>query len=169
MYVLSGCADRNNSVNAVRSLDLMRYTVLVRNNDFRRVYAKGKAYVGFSLVLYVIKNRAGKTRVGITSSKKIGNAVQRNRSRRVLRAALAEVLPAEGVGNFDLVLVARGSTAAQKSGQVAGQLRRLMKKAGLTVKDKEYLQTPTETPNISEQQVSFFDDAVSLPQQPEKV
>ena len=109
----------------------MRYPTLTRNNDFRRAYAKGKSFAGYSLIVYVVKNRAGGTRIGITSSKKIGNAVQRNRARRVIRAAVDAVLPPQGVGRYDIVLVARACTAGQKSTQVAGVLHKLLKKAGL--------------------------------------
>ena len=112
----------------------MRFPTMTRNNDFRRAYARGKSFVGYSLILYVQKNRTGGTRIGITSSKKIGNAVQRNRARRVIRAAVDAVLPPEGVGSVDLVLVARGVTAAQKSGQVAAVLRKLLLRAGLPVR-----------------------------------
>lgn len=109
----------------------MRYPTITRNNDFRRAYNRGKSFVGYSLVVYVCKNRNGGTRVGITSSKKIGNAVQRNRARRVIRAAVDAVVPKEGLGNVDLILVARTSTAGQKSQQVAAVLKKLLKKAGL--------------------------------------
>ena len=71
----------------------MRYHPLTRNNEFARAYTRGKSFVHPHVVLYVNKNRLGRTRVGITASKKIGNAVTRNRARRVLRAALYEVLP----------------------------------------------------------------------------
>lgn len=87
----------------------MRYHPLTRNNEFARAYTRGKSFVHPHVVLYVNKNRLGRTRVGITASKKIGNAVTRNRARRVLRAALYEVLPPD-VGGYDLVLVARGQT-----------------------------------------------------------
>ena len=108
----------------------MRFHTLTRNNDFRRAYQRGKSFVGYGLVLYVIKNREKRLRIGITCSKKIGNAVRRNRARRVIRAAAAEVLP--GVqGGVDLVFVARSATAAQKSGQVAAVMRKLLCKAGL--------------------------------------
>ncbi len=109
----------------------MRFETITRNNDFRRAYARGKSFVGYSLVLYVCKNRHAGTRIGVTSSKKIGNAVQRNRARRVIRAAVDAVLPKEGLGNWDLILVARTSTAGQKSTQVAALLKKLLKKAGL--------------------------------------
>lgn len=109
----------------------MRFDAITRNNDFRRAYGRGRSYVGYCLVAYIAKNRVGHTRVGITCSKKIGGAVQRNRARRVIRAALAAVLPYGGVGGYDIVLVARGCTAAQKSTQVAAVLRRLLTAAGL--------------------------------------
>ena len=90
----------------------MRYHPLTRNNEFARAYTRGKSFVHPHVVLYVNKNRLGRTRVGITASKKIGNAVTRNRARRVLRAALYEVLPPD-VGGYDLVLV-RPDTAPEK-------------------------------------------------------
>ena len=50
---------------------------------------------------------AGGVRVGYTCSKKLGNAVARNRAKRRLRAAAAEVFPDRGVGGWDYVLVGR--------------------------------------------------------------
>ena len=52
------------------------------------------------MVLYVAKNRLGHTRIGLTATKKVGKAVQRNRARRVMRAALSEHLAAD-VGGYD--------------------------------------------------------------------
>jgi ribonuclease P protein component len=49
-------------------------------------------------------------RVGLTASKKVGNAVERNRARRRLRAAAAEVIAAEARPGHDFVLIARGET-----------------------------------------------------------
>lgn len=108
----------------------MRYRPITRNKEFARAYAKGKAFVHPKLVLYVMKNRQGKTRVGITATKKIGNAVQRNRARRVIRAALHQILPYD-VGGLDLVFVARGQTPRCKSGDVKNAAELLLKDAGL--------------------------------------
>ena len=66
----------------------MRYRPIRRNSEFGRVYARGKSYVNPALVLYVLKTRGRKTRVGLTATKKIGHAVQRNRARRVMKAAI---------------------------------------------------------------------------------
>ena len=53
------------------------------NKDFRTAYYHGGSQVHPALVTYVRKNRLGVTRVGITTGKKIGSAVARNRCRRV--------------------------------------------------------------------------------------
>jgi ribonuclease P protein component len=55
----------------------------------------------------------GPARIGFTASKKIGNAVARNRAKRRLRAAAAELLPLLGREGHDYVLVARGTTVAR--------------------------------------------------------
>ena len=55
----------------------------------------------------------GHLRVGFTASKKIGNAVARNRAKRRLRAAASQLLPLLGRPGHDYVLVARGTTVAR--------------------------------------------------------
>ena len=107
----------------------MRYRTITKNKEFTRVYSRGKSYVHPHLVLYVAKNRLGYTRVGLTATKKVGHAVQRNRARRVMRAALSEHL-SQNIGGYDIILVARGRTPSRKSTQVSKTLAALMKKAG---------------------------------------
>lgn len=107
----------------------MKILKLNRNSDFRRVYAKGKYVVHPILISYVMKNRAGCCRFGITASKKVGNAVKRNRCRRVVFAAFQQVEPLLKE-NYDIVLVARGATAKVKSTDVLPVLRRQLKKLG---------------------------------------
>ena len=48
----------------------MRYRPITKNKEFCRAYAQGKAFVHPKLVLYVNKNRLGRTRVGLTATKK---------------------------------------------------------------------------------------------------
>jgi ribonuclease P protein component len=55
----------------------------------------------------------GRLRIGFTASKKIGNAVTRNRAKRRLRAAASALLPLLGRPGHDYVLVARGSCVAR--------------------------------------------------------
>lgn len=113
----------------------MRFRPLNRNNDFQRAYRRGKSSVHPHVVVYVNKNRVGYTRIGITASKKIGNAVTRNRARRVIRSALQRVLP-QNIGPYDIVLVARGQTAALKSWRLEGTLAKILTKHGIQLKSK---------------------------------
>ena len=114
---------------------LSKPTTLHLNSDFRRAYTRGKAYTNPALVTYVVKNRAGICRIGITTSKKIGNAVRRNRARRVIRAA-AERLP-EIQENVDLVFVARTRTASKKSTEIADVMLSHLRKAGVIPDETE--------------------------------
>lgn len=97
---------------------------ITRNNDFRRLYRR-KAEVGPVLVSYAAKNRLGCHRVGITTSKKIGKAHDRNRARRVIREAYRLLSPSltDRVG-YDFVFVARVRTTLCSMQEVY----RLMKK-----------------------------------------
>ena len=108
---------------------------LKTNSDFRRAYARGKSYTNPALVMYVRKNRAGSCRIGITASKKIGNAVQRNRARRVIREAFRQVnLPLKG--NYDVVFVARTKTVHKKSTDIYNVMLPMLIEAGV-IKNEE--------------------------------
>ncbi len=103
---------------------------ICRNHEFRRVYAKGKSFVGPLLVTYAKRNGLGVTRVGITTSKKIGNAVFRSRARRVIREAY-RLLPRKVKPGYDLVFVARGRTPGAKSTQVGREMEKQLASAGV--------------------------------------
>ena len=113
-----------------------KMVALCRNNDFRRLYARGKSFVSPVVVVYTLKNRTGQVRVGITTSKKIGNAVQRNRSRRVIREAYRGLASRVRPG-VDRVFVARGKTPYVKSTDVARHMERQLQAAGVLLPGKE--------------------------------
>ena len=83
------------------------------NKDFRRLYYRGKSKASPVLVTYAMRRNGGGCRTGITTSKKIGNAVARNRSRRVIRAAYRELSHSIS-GSWDIVFVARTGTSRVK-------------------------------------------------------
>lgn len=100
------------------------------NKDFRRIYARGKSYVSPVLVTYVLKNRSGDVRIGITTSKKTGNAVKRNRARRIIREAFRTVVPQVRQG-YDFIFVARGKTPFVKSTDICRAMTQELKSAGV--------------------------------------
>lgn len=108
----------------------MQIITIKENRDFRRIYIKGKSYVHPVLVVYILKQRYEKTRVGITTSKKIGKAVQRNRARRIIMAAYRELYPQIKKG-YDIIFVARGRTPYLKSTDILRCMEKQLKKAGV--------------------------------------
>ena len=111
---------------------MQKYLTLKENTDFNRVYYRGKSSAKPALVVYALKNRVGICRVGITTSKKTGNAVERNRSRRIIRAAYQSVFRNyEIAGNYDFVFVSRSKTKYLKSPQVEKSMVECMKTLGV--------------------------------------
>lgn len=98
------------------------FIAIKENTDFRTAYYRGKSQVHPLLVTYVRRNRLGVTRVGITAGKKVGKAVQRNRCRRIIRAAYQSLQPQVRPG-FDIVFVARVRTVTSKSTEVQTAMR----------------------------------------------
>ena len=109
------------------------YVSLNLNKDFLRLYHRGKSCAKPALVVYAMKNRTGHCRVGITTSKKIGNAVQRNRARRVIRASLQQILRADSLAGWDFVFVARTKTTRVKSGVVLSAMEDAFRTLGVIV------------------------------------
>ena len=94
---------------------------LNQNYEFRRAYARGKSEVRSAVVVYALR-RPGKTvRVGITATKKVGCAVERNRARRLLKESIRSLWP-RLKGGYDLVLVSRGKTPHVKCDTVRREL-----------------------------------------------
>lgn len=106
------------------------YVTLKKNNEFRRLYSKGRFFKNPLIVTYVIKTKSDCVRVGITTSKKIGNAVLRNRSRRIIREAYLSLLPELKTG-YDIVFVARGKTPYVKSSDILRVMKKQLKEAGI--------------------------------------
>lgn len=93
------------------------------------MYYRGASRASSCLVTYVAKSRLGGVRYGITASKKIGGAVQRNRSKRLIRAAFEQLEPRLN-GSYDVVFVARSRTSTVKMQTVFEQMEKQLEALG---------------------------------------
>lgn len=86
-------------------------------------------------MIYSCKNRLGHNRIGITTGKTVGNAVTRNRVKRLIREAL-RLNQANIKTGYDLVVVARSRAAKKSYTQIAGDLIFVLRKLGLLENEK---------------------------------
>lgn len=108
---------------------------LTRSADVQRVRRSGKSYAHPLVVLYAIRPATqgeGEfvVRVGVSAGLAVGNAVKRNRAKRLLRAAMRDLLP-QTVPGSELLLVARPSLSGSDFQQTRSALLSLLKRAGL--------------------------------------
>ena len=104
-----------------------RYTVIKSNRDFSFLFKKGESIVTYAFVCYMRPRRCGKNRLGIVTGKKVGNAVKRNRARRIIREAfrlLDPVMKEKTQKRYDFVFVARSKTPSLKTGQICSLMRK---------------------------------------------
>jgi ribonuclease P protein component len=58
---------------------------ILKRDVFRRVYEEGRKIQARHFIAFVLRNSGGKPRIGITATRKMGNSVERNRARRLVR------------------------------------------------------------------------------------
>lgn len=105
---------------------------LKRRAEFLRAAAKGRKAATHGLVLQALQREdQGPARIGFTVTKKIGNAVVRNRTRRRLKEAARLELACHLVTGADLVLIGREGTRARAFSALRNDFRRALRKAGI--------------------------------------
>ena len=102
-----------------------------KRRDFLRAASRGKRAARPGLVIQALATESGSLRLGFTVTKKVGNAVVRNRARRRLKEAARLTLPGLGVSGWDLVLIGRDATGARPFAQLIEDLRGALRQAGV--------------------------------------
>lgn len=105
---------------------------LKRRAEFLRVAAKGRRTAVHGLVLQALDRAdAQPARLGFTVTKKVGNAVVRNRTRRRLKEAARLYLRDHPVAGVDIVLIGRDTTRGRAFPALVDDLRRALSRAGV--------------------------------------
>lgn len=109
---------------------------LLKRSEFLRVAGRGRKAAMPGLVLQALAEPnvlGGACSVGFTTSRKVGNAVARNRARRRLRAAVDAVLRADPPPGWSLVVIGRTETLRRPFPSLVQDLRAALRKAGVSV------------------------------------
>lgn len=100
---------------------------LLRATDFDRTLRSGRRAASDYLALFVSDNEVGRPRVGLAVSRKLGNAVVRNRIKRRLRE-LVRPLVTRAKGGRDVVIVARARAADAEFARLRQEIEMLWAK-----------------------------------------
>lgn len=111
---------------------------LKRRPEFLRVAATRQRWVAPGLILQVRRHAEANgqrpanpiVRVGFTVSRKVGNAVARNRARRRLRAAVDRVIPGRARPGHDFVVIGRAATLSRPFDRLVGDLTTALERLG---------------------------------------
>ncbi len=103
---------------------------LRKRSDFLALRAEGEKLVerGFILQLKRQSEPQASMRIGFTATRKLGNAVMRNRVKRRLRALAGEILCHEGEPSCDYVLIGRYNTCSRDFNALCCDLRNALKR-----------------------------------------
>ncbi len=105
---------------------------LKQRAEFLRVASKGRKAPTHGVVLQALaRDDSDPVRLGFTVTKKVGNAVIRNRTRRRLKEAARLLLKDRPVAGYDLVLIGRDHTRGRPFNELQDDIARALKKAGV--------------------------------------
>lgn len=101
---------------------------LTKRSEFVAIYGEGRSWANSLLVLRALPNELGHSRCGFSVNKSVGNAVIRNRVKRLLREVVRSSVIKSG---WDIVLIARPAAASANYHQLREAIEGLLKRAHL--------------------------------------
>ncbi|WP_210367586.1 ribonuclease P protein component [Bacillus sp. REN3] len=107
-----------------------------KNKEFQEAFKKGKSFANRQFVVYVMKRPGQENfRIGLSVSKKIGNAVVRNQIKRYIRQSFHELQDRVHTGN-DYIIIARKPAAEMGMHDVKASLEHVLKVARVLKKPR---------------------------------
>ena len=125
----------------------MKYPAICEHHLYNKAYRQGKHFFGRYVCVYILKDLKAKklqkehpqkivvNRLGLSVSKKVGGAVQRNRAKRLIRAGYSEIQASLKTGNL-IVISAKPEIAGKKSTEIAKELKYAFRKLQMIEEDK---------------------------------
>jgi ribonuclease P protein component len=104
---------------------------ITQRAQFQRVYRFGRRIETAYFVLYCLPNDASCHRLGITASKKMGNAVLRNRLKRIFREVFRNC-PLPGLPNLDIIVNTKRSSTTGSYQAMEAEFRRIIQSIEIT-------------------------------------
>ncbi|MDO4833433.1 MAG: ribonuclease P protein component [Bacillota bacterium] len=109
---------------------MLKKEVLRKKEDFTEIYKRGKSIPERYIVFFFRKNGLSYNRTAFLASKKVGNSVQRNRAKRLMKESF-RLSCRNAVPGHDMIFVARNSIKGRKFSDVDRSLIRALKKGKL--------------------------------------
>lgn len=104
---------------------------LKESAEFQRIARSGKKWAGSAFIMQVLTtDKDHAFRLGLTASRKVGNAVVRNKAKRRLREAVRLLLKEKTLAGFDLVLIAKTAAASCDFGKMREDLEKGLQATG---------------------------------------
>lgn len=103
----------------------MNIQKLKKTNEFRKVFLNGNKKLGKHLILYTLPVKQDNNRVGIITKKNIGNAVKRNKVKRILREIWRNKCN-KLISGYDVVILARKNILNAKFSEIENELTKLI-------------------------------------------
>jgi len=123
--------DQNESSSLIlHPSTFMNRAYSLRRDDFQRVWDSGKSWSHPLIVLRAAANDKESSRFGFVAGKKVGNAVRRNRTKRLLREAVRHRLEAIAPG-WDIILISRAGADQAEFKAIDAAVESVLKRAKL--------------------------------------
>ena len=115
--------------------ELSKKNIIRSKIEFNNVYRDGRSYVSHSLIIRVMKSKNIKGKVGFAVGKKIGNAVIRNRIKRLLRETY-RFCQHDIIKDVSIILIAREPMLNMKCAEVIGVFKKLCSKSNILMRSR---------------------------------